>query len=61
MKVVIRKQRCPQNHRCPAVRVCPVDAITQDGFKAPVINKNKCINCMKCVKYCPTGAIQIQQ
>ncbi len=20
----IRKERCPQNHKCPAVKVCPV-------------------------------------
>lgn len=58
MKVIVDERRCPQNHRCPAIRVCPVDAITQDGYNAPKIDEDKCIKCGKCVRYCPTGAIQ---
>lgn len=58
MKVVVDERRCPQNHRCPSIRVCPVDAITQDGYNAPEIDESKCIKCGKCIRYCPTGAIQ---
>jgi len=49
---------CPQNHPCPSIRVCPVKAIKQVGFKAPTIDLQACIQCGKCVAYCPMGAIQ---
>lgn len=57
MKIKVIKERCPQNHPCPSVRVCPVDAIKQEGFKAPVIDDDKCTKCGKCVKFCPMRAI----
>lgn len=52
--------RCPQNHKCPCVRICPANAITQKGYSAPVIDKDKCIKCGKCIKFCPMGAIKKQ-
>lgn len=58
MKVIVDEKRCPQNHKCPAVRVCPVGAIVQEGFAAPTIDQEKCIKCKKCVMFCPMGAIQ---
>jgi len=48
--------RCPQNHRCPAISVCPVGAITQSGVGLPKIDEQKCIQCNKCVKFCPMKA-----
>lgn len=57
MKLKVILNRCPQNHRCPAARVCPVNAISQSGNGAPEIDNNKCIQCLKCVLYCPMGAI----
>lgn len=51
----VDSRRCPQNHRCPAIRVCPVDAITQEGNGLPQIS-DKCISCGKCVSFCPMGA-----
>lgn len=53
----VQKARCPQNHKCPAVRVCPVDALSQNKFEAPKIDLKKCIKCGKCVRYCPTRAL----
>ncbi|HOE09619.1 MAG TPA: 4Fe-4S binding protein [Treponemataceae bacterium] len=53
----INERRCPANHPCPAVRVCPVNAITQKGFALPSINNDVCINCGKCIKFCPMRAI----
>jgi len=53
----VNPNRCPQNHPCPAVRICPVSAIEQKGYGSPKINSN-CIQCGKCIKFCPTGAIQ---
>lgn len=55
----ITPSRCPQNHPCPAVRVCPVGALKQQGFAAPVIDKAKCINCGKCVRACGMGALRM--
>lgn len=60
LKMTVVKSRCPQNHRCPAIRVCPVDAITQKGYDAPKIDQEKCIKCGKCVKFCPMGALKFQ-
>ncbi len=56
--ITVSQQRCPQNHPCPSVRVCPVGALKQKGFSAPEVDEEKCIKCGKCVNYCPMGAIQ---
>ncbi|MBF8983137.1 4Fe-4S binding protein [Lutibacter sp. B2] len=61
MKIIVNKDKCPQNHPCPSVRVCPVDAIIQEGYKAPIIDYDKCIQCKKCITYCPMGAFEIEQ
>jgi ferredoxin len=58
MTVTVAIQRCPQNHPCPAVKVCPVGALVQQGFAAPTVNPEKCIDCNKCVQFCPMGALQ---
>lgn len=58
--VTVNENRCPQNHRCPAMRVCPVDAIKQTLFFAPKIDDEKCIKCGKCIRVCPMGAIVFQ-
>ncbi len=60
MVLQVSKSRCPQNHRCPAIRVCPVEAITQKGYAAPVVDMDKCIKCGKCVKFCPMRALSLQ-
>lgn len=54
--ITVDVARCPQNHVCPMVRSCPVGVISQQGYKAPVIEQEKCIDCGKCVKGCPMGA-----
>ena len=58
MAVKVVKFRCPQNHPCPSVRVCPVNALSQDGFSAPIVDESKCIDCGRCTNFCPLGAIQ---
>jgi ferredoxin len=50
--IIIQKALCPQNHPCPTLPKCPVEAIFQDGFNAPTIDDEKCICCCKCVKSC---------
>ena len=58
MALMINETKCPQNHRCPMLRVCPVDAITQNGIGLPAIDKDKCIECGKCTQFCPTRAVE---
>ena len=58
--IVVSLKRCPQNHRCPIVKVCPVDAISQKGYAAPDIDMDKCVKCGKCIKYCPTRALSFE-
>lgn len=59
-ELVVVARRCPQNHKCPAVSVCPVDALSQKGNSAPKVNLKKCIKCGKCTKYCVWRAIRFQ-
>ena len=58
LKIIINN--CPQNHKCPAVKVCPVGALSQDGFNAPKINYDKCIKCGKCSNFCPKKALVLE-
>ncbi|NLG19609.1 MAG: 4Fe-4S binding protein [Fibrobacter sp.] len=51
--IIVRKELCPQSHRCPTMAICPVGAISQNGFSAPVVDNEKCIKCGKCTKRCP--------
>ncbi len=57
--LVVIQSRCPQNHPCPSVRVCPVDALTQNGYDAPIVDQDKCTHCGKCVRYCPMRALTL--
>ena len=56
--LVVIKENCPQNHKCPAVKVCPVGALVQEENNAPTISQDKCIKCGKCVTFCPKKALQ---
>lgn len=58
--LVVKINRCPQNHPCPSVRVCPVGALVQHGFNAPTVNMEKCIKCGKCTKSCPMRALALE-
>lgn len=61
---VVNGSLCDQSPFCPVKRVCPVQAVTQDVkflIKAdtPVINKDLCIGCGKCVQVCPMKAVKM--
>ncbi len=60
MTLVVVKSRCPQNHPCPSVRVCPVAALSQELHEAPAVEMSLCIKCGKCVKFCPMNALVLQ-
>lgn len=55
MKKVIEKKLCTGCTAC--LNICPKKAITleknEKGFKYPMIDKTKCINCGLCQKKCP--------
>ncbi|HEX3030880.1 MAG TPA: 4Fe-4S binding protein [Bacillota bacterium] len=55
----IIKEKCPQDHPCPALSHCPAEAIVQKGYGAPEIIVEKCIECGKCVELCPKGAFRL--
>lgn len=59
-KLNIIIENCPQNHKCPAVKVCPVGALSQEGFEAPKIDYEKCIKCGKCSNFCPKKALVLE-
>ncbi len=60
-RLSIKVENCPQNHPCPAVKVCPVGALSQNGFDAPVIDHTKCIRCGKCSSFCPKRALMLEE
>ena len=55
--IKVDPKRCPQDHRCPAIRVCPFDALIQNGHGLPEVDAEKCTLCLTCISYCPLGAI----
>ena len=60
MILAVKHNKCPQNHPCPSVRVCPVGALSQKGYAAPVVDMDKCIKCGKCVRFCPMRALVLE-
>lgn len=58
LEIIVEK--CPQDHKCPAVKICPVNALSQDGFNAPNIDHKKCIKCGKCANFCPKKALVLK-
>ncbi len=59
-KMIVNKNKCPQDHRCPAMAICPKQAISQkSNFDLPQVDENLCILCGKCMSFCPKGAFEI--
>ncbi len=51
--VHVNERGCPKNHHCPAMRVCPANAIVQESpFHAPKVIHEKCTGCQRCVLAC---------
>lgn len=50
--IQVVESMCPQNHPCPVVNVCPLGAITQQGFRAPEVDNEVCTECGLCTRYC---------
>lgn len=60
-KLNVIKEKCPQNHKCPSVKICPVNALRQEGFNAPTVDHDKCIKCGKCANFCPKKALVLEE
>lgn len=66
-KAVINKEGCDGNPHCPAMRSCPVGAITVKEttgsfiFKRVVleVDEHKCTGCGKCVRSCARQIITL--
>lgn len=59
-KLTIIVENCPQDHPCPAIAICPMQALTQIEYHAPIIDYDKCIACGKCSSFCPKHALVLQ-
>lgn len=59
-KLKVIQEKCPQNHKCPSIKVCPVGALTQEGFNAPKVDYEKSIKCGKCSNFCPKNALVLE-
>ena len=61
MRLIVNKAKCPQNHKCPSIAVCPQGAITQkDIYSLPEVDADKCILCFQCMKFCPKDAFETE-
>lgn len=60
MAVNVNGKRCPANHKCPSVRICPTGALIQKGFEAPEVVNEKCTNCGKCIRFCPYSVFSLE-
>ncbi len=62
MPVEVDAKRCPANHPCPAVKVCPVGALTQEGNTGlPKVDRETCTSCGLCCDVCPMGALKLKE
>ena len=59
-KLIVKTTRCPQNHPCPSIKICPKGALSQKDHNAPVVDLEKCIKCGKCIIYCPKGVLVLE-
>ena len=57
MAMIIDAVKCPQNHVCPLIKICPLEAISQNGIGLPEIDSDVCVECGECAVHCGMQAI----
>ncbi|AIZ56115.1 4Fe-4S binding domain protein [Candidatus Methanoplasma termitum] len=59
MIMTVNKAKCPQDHKCPAIKVCPNGAISQKTiYSLPEVDPALCVLCGACEDFCPKGAFE---
>jgi Fe-S-cluster-containing hydrogenase component 2 len=61
MELIIFPERCVKDHKCSAVALCPTGALSQRGFGAPEVDREKCTACGKCARRCPHAALVLKE
>lgn len=57
-KILFRPSKCQNHPECPAVKACPVGALTRKpGNRMPKLNLRKCVYCLECEKACHNSVI----
>jgi len=51
--IVIKAEYCEKKYECLAKKFCPGEAILQVLGEFPTIDYTRCIDCGKCVYFCP--------
>ncbi|MCL2318084.1 MAG: 4Fe-4S binding protein [Methanomassiliicoccaceae archaeon] len=60
MRMIVNKNKCPQDHKCPAIKICAQKAISQATITSlPQIDPELCVMCRKCQKFCPKRAFEV--
>ena len=50
--IEIQAAACPQNHPCPVIKLCPTEALKQEGFSAPTVDEDARSCCCACTQAC---------
>lgn len=43
------------------LKACPVDALSLDDERKPIVDENRCLGCGVCVKNCPKAALKLKE
>jgi ferredoxin len=61
MAIKIDPEKCPQNHVCPLIKTCPMQAISQIDNGLPAIDPELCVECGICVEKCRMKAVFFEE
>lgn len=60
-EIFYNNKKCIDKNQCGyCIRNCEYNAISFDKEDKAIINREKCVNCLKCSNVCPTKAISTQ-
>ena len=60
-EIFYNNKKCIDKNQCGyCIRNCEYNAISFDKEDKAIINRGKCVNCLKCSNVCPTKAISTQ-